>query len=65
SPSISTTRCKPVIPENQPITARASVTERSGDQTEAQHALVKFAVSSVSQWATAELRASRSTGVSL
>lgn len=47
------------------ITARASVTERSGDQTEAQHALVKFAVSSVSQWATAELRASRSTGVSL
>ena len=40
-------------------------TERSGDQTEAQHALVKFAVSSVSQWATTELRASRSTGVSL
>ncbi|WP_411372897.1 hypothetical protein, partial [Escherichia coli] len=26
SPSISTTRCKPVIPENQPITAHASGT---------------------------------------
>ncbi|WP_213056461.1 hypothetical protein, partial [Escherichia coli] len=55
---ISTTRCKPVIPENQPITARATVTERAGDQTECLHALVKFAGSVLSRRETAKLRAS-------